>query len=359
MDNNQILENWKTFFISRGLNKEYQESYLTYIEKLLSKNIPVIFESEHLSLLLGRTTKYLNSVSFSPESHYREFKMKKRSGGYRTIDVPYPALLECQYWIYENILAKIKLNYCAHGFAKKKSIITNARIHLNQPELLKVDLENFFPSISKDRVIALFHRLGYSTEVSFYLASICCLNECLPQGAPTSPTLSNIISIKLDNRMLAFAKKFDLKYTRYADDLAISGEDLPVKFIDYISKIIEDEGFKVNSTKTKLYNGKGRRILTGVSISTDKMKAPKEYKKKLFQELYYINKHGLNSHMTKMKIRLPYYVNSLIGKLNYILSIEPDNEKAKEYRKQLIEIEKAHTHNILGIKAQLGPEKRQ
>lgn len=347
MDNKQIFENWKTYFINKGLNKEYQESYLSYIDKLLSKNIPIIFEIEHLSLLLGRTTKYLNSVSFSPESHYREFKMKKRSGGFRTIDVPYPALLECQYWIYENILSNIKLNYCAHGFARKKSIVTNAKIHLNQAELLKIDLENFFPSISKDRVIALFHRLGYSTEVSFYLASICCLNGCLPQGAPTSPALSNIISIKLDNRMLAFSRRFELKYTRYADDLAFSGEKLPIKFIEYITKIIEDEGFKVNSAKTQLYNGKGKRILTGVSISTDKLKAPKEYKKKLFQELYYINKHGLSSHMTKMKIRIPYYVNSLIGKLNYILSIEPENTKAKEYRKQLIEIEKAHTHNIV------------
>jgi hypothetical protein len=346
MDNKQIFENWKTFFINKGINNEYQEAYLSFIDKLLSKNIPIIFEIVHLSLLLGRTTKYLFSVSFSPESHYREFKMKKRSGGFRTIDVPYPALLECQYWIFENILSKVKLNYCAHGFAKKKSIITNAKVHLNQPELLKIDLENFFQSISKDRVIAFFHRLGYSTEVSFYLASICCLNECLPQGAPTSPALSNIISIKLDNRLLAFAKKFDLKYTRYADDLAFSGEKLPIKFIDYITKIVEDEGLRVNKAKTKLYNRKGKRILTGVSISTDKIKAPKEYKKKLFQELYYINKHGLNSHMTKKKIRFPYYINSLIGKLNYVLSIEPENKKAKDYKKQLIEeIEKVYIQN--------------
>ncbi len=145
--------------------------------------------------------------------------------------------------------------------------------------------------------------------------------------------------------MLAFAKKFNLKYTRYADDLAVSGEKLPARFIDYITNIIEDEGFKVNPTKTQLYNRKGKRILTGVSISTDKLKAPKEYKKKLFQELYYINKHGLNSHMTKMKIKIPYYVNSLIGKLNYVLSIEPENDKAKEYKKGLIEIKKAHTQN--------------
>lgn len=345
MDRNQILENWEKFFNSKGLDKKFQEAYLAYIDTILSKNLPIIFEIAHLSLLLGRTTSYLNTVAFSPESHYREFRMKKRSGGFRTIDVPYPALLECQYWIYENILSKIKLNYCAHGFARKKSIITNAKVHLNQPELLKIDLENFFPSISKDRVIALFHRLGYSTEVSFYLASICCVNKCLPQGAPTSPALSNIISIKLDNRILALAKKFDLKYTRYADDLAISGEKIPVKFIEYISSIIDDEGFKVNKTKTQLYNGGGKRILTGVSISTDKLKAPKEYKRKLFQELYYINKYGLNSHITKEKIRLPYYANSLIGKLNYVLNIEPGNTKAKAFRNNLVEMGKVYTHH--------------
>lgn len=346
MNKSQIYNNWKDFFINRGLNEDYQNSYLVYIDKLLSKNLPIIFEIEHLSLLLGRTNTYLNSVVFSPNSHYREFKIKKRSGGYRTIVVPFPALLECQYWIYENILSNIKLNYCAHGFVKKKSIITNAKIHLNQTELLKIDIKDFFPSISKDRIIALFHRIGYSTEVSFYLASICCLNECLPQGAPTSPALSNIISIKLDNRILAFAKKFELKYTRYADDLAISGLKLPTKLIEYLKNIIEDEGFKINSLKTQLYKKQGKRILTGVSISTDKLRAPKEYKKKVFQEIFYIKKYGLNSHITKKKIRIPYYVNSLIGKLNYILSIEKDNSKAKEYRTFLKGIENTHIHDI-------------
>lgn len=345
MSNVKTINKWKKFFKDRGLNESISQSYLEYIKSLLSRNLPIIFEPEHLSLLLGRTSSYLNSVTFSPESHYRNFKMKKRSGGYRDIDVPYPALLECQYWIYENILSKIKLNYCVHGFAKKKSIVTNAKIHLNQPELLKIDLEKFFPSISKNRVIAMFYRLGYPSEVAFYLASICCLDECLPQGAPTSPTISNIIAIRLDNRIFAFAKKFELKYTRYADDLAISGDKLPVKFIDYITKIIEDEGFKVNTSKTQLYNKKGKRILTGVSISTDKLKAPKEYKRKLFQEIHYINKFGLYSHVTKKKIRNPYYLNSIIGKLNYVLNIEPDNKKALGFRNQFIGIEKALTHN--------------
>lgn len=330
------LKNWEKFFFTKGLDDSLVKKYLVYIESLYSRNLPVIFEAEHLALLLGRTDSYLNSVVFSPKSHYRMFKLKKRRGGFREINVPFPALLECQYWIYHNILSNIPINYCAHGFAKKKSIITNAKVHLNQSILLKIDLKDFFPSISKDRVIALFHRLGYSPKLSFFLASICCLNDCLPQGAPTSPQLSNIVSIKLDKRLLAFAKKFELKYTRYADDIAISGDKIPVKFLDYISNIIVDEGFQINTNKTQLHNKKGKRILTGVSINSDIIKAPKDYKRRVFQEIYYVIKFGLLSHMSKKKIRNPNYLLSLIGKLNYIINIEPHNKKAHELRKKLI-----------------------
>ncbi len=345
MKHEKIISNWRHFFEKKGISVEFRKSYMLYVEYLVQRNLPVIFEIEHLSRLLGRTNIYLNSVVYSSSSHYRYFKLKKRTGSYREIAVPYPALLECQYWIYKNILQNVKINNCAHGFARKKSIITNAKIHVGSKELLKIDIKDYFPSITKNRGIAMFHRLGYPADVSFYLGSICCLADCLPQGAPTSPTISNIVSQMLDKRLFALAKKFDFKYTRYADDLAFSGESIPVKFIDYVNVIIKDEGFMVNTDKTKLYKNSGKRILTGVSISTNKLKAPKSYKRDLFQELHYIDKFGLNSHMSKRKIRNPYYLNSLIGKLNYIISIEPDCKKARDYLVKLIKLDKEHTHN--------------
>jgi RNA-directed DNA polymerase len=345
MSDNKIINQWKRYFSNRGIEENLQVSYIEYIKILLSKNLPIIFETEHLALLLSRNEKYMNSVVYSPESHYREFKLKKRKGGFRTIDAPYPALLECQKWIQKNILSRVKINYCAHGFAKKKSIVTNAQIHIQQEQLLKIDLKDFFPSIKKGRVIAMFCNLGYPTEVSFYLASICCLQDCLPQGAPTSPTISNIISLSLDNRIFSFCKKFDLKYTRYADDLAISGKRIPTKFIEYLENIIQTESFEINNSKTQLHKGKGKRILTGVAINTDIIRAPKTYKRKLFQSLHYIEKYGMNAHMSKLKIRNPHYLETMIGKLHYILSIEKENNKAKKYLNMLVEIEKARTHN--------------
>lgn len=344
-DYSVVYRKWEKYFSNRGLEENLQDSYLIYIDKLLSKNLPIIFESEHLSLLLGRNETYLNSVVHGAESHYRDFKLKKRNGGFRNISVPYPALLECQKWIYKNILTKVDISFYAHGFAKKKSIVTNAKIHLNQEHLLKMDLKDFFPSIKKGRVIAMFCELGYSTEVSFYLASICCENDCLPQGAPTSPSISNIISKRLDNRLFALCKKFDIKYTRYADDLAFSSANIPVRFIDYVKDIISTESFEINDSKTQLHKGKGKRIITGVAVNEKIAKAPKSYKRKLFQSLHYVEKFGLNSHRTKLKIRNPNYLESLIGKLNYVLAIEPNNDKAKKYLAMLIEIDKARTHN--------------
>ncbi|WP_190810109.1 reverse transcriptase family protein [Flagellimonas sp. S3867] len=346
MTNHKIIYNkWEDYFSNRGLEKNLLDSYLVYIDGLLTNNLPIIFESEHLSLLLGRNEVYLNSVVFSTELHYRDFKLRKRKGGFRIISVPYPALLECQKWIHKNILSKVKISPYAHGFAKKKSIVTNARKHTNQEHLLKIDLKDFFPSIKKGRVIAMFCKLGYSTEVSFYLASICCKMDCLPQGAPTSPSISNIIAKSLDNRLFALSQKFEIRYTRYADDLAFSGGNIPARFIDYVTEIVTTESFEINNSKTQLHKSKGKRIITGVAVNGEIVKAPKSYKRKLFQTLYYIEIFGLNSHRTKLKIRNPNYLESLIGKLNYVLTIEPDNSKAKNYLTMLIEIDKSRTHN--------------
>ncbi|MCI1785269.1 MAG: retron St85 family RNA-directed DNA polymerase [Bacteroidales bacterium] len=329
MESSQIIKKWESFYTDRGLEKELSDKYIKYITPLIEKDVPVIFNFTHLAKLLRRKNDYLASVVNSTSNHYREFKLKKRSGGFRNINAPYSALLEMQYWIYKNVLLKIPVHYCSHGFTKKKSIITNAKLHLNQNQLLKLDLSNFFPSIHLARVIKVFKSLGYTTNVSFYLASICCLNESLPQGAPTSPYLSNIIACDLDNRLIRFSKKFNLRYTRYADDLTFSGENISVKHIEYISKIVKEEGFNVNSNKTRLYKDGGRRIVTGISVADKVLKVPREYKRKLKQEIYYIEKYGLVSHIKKQKIKTPYYIESIIGKLNYWRSVEPNSEYVK------------------------------
>jgi RNA-directed DNA polymerase len=309
---------------------ELIDVYVGYLSPLLKNQVPIIFDFRHLCLLLERTPDYLASVINSSESHYRDFNIPKKSGGQRLIRAPYPALMECQNWIYQNILVKIKIHSAAQGFAFKKSIITNASIHINQIHFLKIDLKDFFPTIKINQVISVFKTLGYSHKVSFYLAAICCCDGELPQGAPTSPFLSNIIAKPLDHRLLSFSKRFDLKYTRYADDLAFSGDEIPVKYIEYITNIIIDAGFIVNQNKTVLQQNPGKRILTGISIADEKIQVPREYKRKLKQEVHYIRTFGLTSHIRKKKIKNPNYLFSIIGKLRFWLSVEKDNKYAKD-----------------------------
>lgn len=343
MSKTKIYNEWEDFFESRGLSEHIKTQYLDYISILLDNNTPIIFDFEHLSLLLGRQSKYLASVINSPENHYREFSIKKRSGGIRIITAPYPALLEMQYWIYNNILKHQSIHFSAHGFTSKKSIITNSKIHVGQNHLLKIDLKDFFPSIKLNRFISIFKQLGYPNIVSFYLASICSFEQSLPQGSPTSPVISNIVAKQLDNRLMGFSKRFDLKYTRYADDMTFSGESIPAIFIEYISNIIADEDFKVNKSKTRLYQKKCKKIVTGISVSDSEIKIPRNYKRSLKQELHYIHKYGLNSHISKKKIRKSNYLYSLIGKVNFWLSIEPKNEFAIRSKNELYKYLKGST----------------
>lgn len=321
---------WKSGFEKSGLKPELIEEYLLYIKPILKNDIPIIFDFNHLCMLLGRNQNYLASVVNSNLSHYREFEIPKRSGGKRKITAPLPALLECQSWIYENILTKVKIHYSAHGFTFNKSIISNSKVHVGQNHFLKIDLKDFFPSITINQVITVFKSLGYTHKVSFYLASICCYGDVLPQGAPTSPMLSNIVARSLDNRLMRYSKKFNLKYTRYADDLAFSGESIQVKHIEYITKIVNTCGFSVNEKKTFLQQEKHKRIITGISIAEDVIKVPREYKRKLKLEIHCIRKHGLLGHIRKHKIKNPDYLLSIIGKIHFWLSVEPDNLFARQ-----------------------------
>lgn len=328
MSKKTIINEWKRNFEKSGIRSDLIENYISYVAQLVKNNVPIIFDFNHLCLLLGRNHQYLASVINSNVSHYHDFKIPKRSGGLRSITAPYPALLECQEWIYQNILIKVKIHPAAQGFTFKKSIITNAKIHIGQEQFLKLDLKDFFPSITINQVITIFKSLGYTHKVSFYLAAICCYGEVLPQGAPTSPMLSNIVAISLDKRLMAFSKTNNLKYTRYADDLAFSGEQIPVKFIDYISNIITSCGFKVNEKKTILQQNKNKRILTGISIADSVIKIPREYKRNLKQEIHLIRKFGISTFIRRQKIKNPDYLLSIIGKIHFWLSVEPDNQFA-------------------------------
>lgn len=320
---------WLSYLHDRGVSSEITNEYSSYISVLIHKSLPVIFEAEHLSALLGLQHSELIKIINSPETYYRTFKIKKKKGGEREISSPLPSLLHCQQWIYREILSKSAVHDAAHGFKNERSIITNASLHLNKQCLLKMDIKDFFPSIPINWVIKLFYSLGYPKNISYYLSAICTLNGSLPQGAATSPCISNILLFSLDERLFRLSKKYNITYSRYADDMCFSGNYIPLLFSDIVSKIISSYGLETNSDKTQLLLKKGKRIVTGLSVSGETLKIPRNKKREIRQEVHYIKRFGYLSHAAKLKIRNPAYLDSLEGKLNFWLQVEPDNNFAK------------------------------
>lgn len=329
---------WRAYFKDRGIPSDISDVYISYARILYEKNQPVIFEFEHLSLLLGINVEPLSRMVASPSNFYREFYIPKRSGGKRKILAPHESLLLVQRWILENILEKIEIHQAAHGFCRGKSIKTNATIHLGSNCLLKMDLKNFFPSIPISWVINVFKDVGYAPNVAYYLASLCCHEEVLAQGAATSPALSNIILKSLDNRLSKLAERCLLKYSRYADDLTFSGNRIHHSFSEMITLIVLEYGLEVNSEKTRLKLHHGSRVVAGISIEGGRLSVPSKFKREVKNEVFFIRKFGILSHIANQKINNPNYLHSLLGKISFWLYIEPDDMKALAARNLVIEV---------------------
>lgn len=329
MHKDSQLINWANYLNNLERGKSYKPRYLNYISNLIEYNLPVIFELDHLAMLLGRSKQFVAAVIHDAKDFYHHFEIPKKRGGYRSIDSPYPSLLECQQWLNQHILNKVMIDEAAHGFVKGRSIVTNAREHLGCKELLKIDIKDFFPSIKQDRIRKLFQNIGYAPNVSKYLSSFCTLNGVLPQGAATSPTLSNIIFCVVDEELREITAARGLVYTRYADDIAISGDIVPPDLISQIRLILESHSFMLNDKKTIHIKGKGRKIITGLSVGGEELKIPKEAKRELRKEAHHLITKGFETHSERIKTNNILYIESLLGRLIFWSYVEPDNHYAR------------------------------
>lgn len=277
--------------------------------------------------LLQIKEEELRTILDKIPAQYKYFSLRKRSGGYRQINVPGKLLMSIQQTIYHRILISTPIHPAAMGFKQGVSISENARAHLGKPCVLKVDLHDFFPSIRYIRIRAVFEEMGYPAPVARTLAELCCLKRKLPQGAPTSPALSNIVAISLDKKMEVLARNHGLTYTRYADDLTFSGDTLsPDLLLPSIKQIVEEEGFTLNEKKTRFLSAHKRKIITGVSISSGvKLTIPRAKKREIRKAVHFILTKGLKEHQARIGSTDPVYLKRLLGYLAYWHSIEPDN----------------------------------
>ncbi len=295
-----------------GVEDDYLSCLIDHGRAIQEKKAPVIFSLAHLAKCSSTLYSDLhNFVSRKPRTKdfpYRHFPIKKRSGGTRWISVPVSPLWAVQSWIVKNILVDVVPHHCSHAYAAGCSPKKNAQEHCRANWLLKLDVEDFFGNVSEKQVFHVFRSLNYTPLLSFEMARLCTkLGKhtkgsrwhsdfkwveigryycgkvgCLPQGAPTSPMLSNLVSISMDEKLYQLATQHRANYTRYADDLtfsfASSSRSEVSAFKSQVISIVRQSGFPVNASKTKIVPPGARKIVTGLIVNETSPSLKKEYR---------------------------------------------------------------------------------
>jgi RNA-directed DNA polymerase len=243
-----------------------------FLDKLFGRKktaaAPARFDMDELSRRLGMDANLL--VGLRPE--YRRFTVPKRNSSLREILAPSDDLKKLQRLVLRRLLGRLSAHGAVHGFERGRSIVTNASAHVGRAVVLRLDLKDFFTSTSAKRVEEYFLAIGWSERCAELLSNICTHKGGLPQGAPTSPRLSNLINFRLDARLNALAKKCAANYTRYADDLTFSFDDASHarvnSMIHFVKQIVADEGYKLHlHAKLKIQRRHERQRVTGLVVN--------------------------------------------------------------------------------------------
>ncbi|SMO63032.1 reverse transcriptase family protein [Melghirimyces algeriensis] len=330
--------------VSGGLqNTEYEEA------KLRKNGLPVIGSALQLAEEMNIPLQRLKWLTYHRNTatlcHYHRFTIPKRSGGKREISAPKRSLRQAQEWVKHQLLDRLPIHPAACGFVPGKSTLVNARQHLGQSVVVKMDLKDFFPSITFRRVKGLFQSsFGYSESVSTLLALLCTEpprkevefdgtyyyvamgDRQLPQGACTSPTLTNILCRRLDRRLQGLASKFGFQYSRYADDLTFSCSKHDAEklggLINGARSIIQSEGFKTNEKKTRILRDTNRQTVTGIVVNQKPNIRRKELRR--FRALLHrVEINGLNE---ENRDNHPNFWEYISGTAGYIRMVRPDLE---------------------------------
>lgn len=266
-------------------------------------------------------------------SGYVEFEVAKRTGGVRRISAPRAKLKAVQRALLDKLLAHMPAHEAAHGFIEGRSTVSNAAPHVGATVVVRVDLEDFFPTVHYRRVQGLFEAHGYSEEVSRLLAGLTTHRPklpdgtvvwpgALPQGAPTSPAIANLVCRRLDARLTALARRMGATYTRYADDLSFSFRDPPERlgrFLWWVNAILQQEGFSENGAKRRVMRRALRQRVTGLTVN-QRVSIPREDRRRFKAILTNCRHHGVASQARGR----PDFERWLEGYAAYVRMVHPE-----------------------------------
>ena len=290
---------------------------------------------------LGFSTRTLYTAANHMHRHYHSVRIPKGNGEYRQLYVPSEALKMLQRCINTRLLSLEEISPYATAYKAGGSTKMNAKLHIGKPVLLKLDIKHFFDNIGYNLLKEnVFTEKRYSEQIRSLLSILCLYMGALPQGAPTSPTISNIIMRDFDNTVGEWCREKGIAYTRYCDDMTFSGDFEPQEVIKLVKRELKKLDLSLNKKKTVVVRKGQKQTVTGIVVN-EKLSIPNSYKKQIRQEMYYCMKFGVVSHLEKANIpETPEtYIPKLLGRINYVLSIEPNNADMKKYRAWLMENE--------------------
>jgi retron-type reverse transcriptase len=340
-------------FLGRGVSGGLSDRRAN-VEKLQRLQLPVLATPADLATALNLPIPRLRWLAFHAETatvtHYVRFQVPKKSGGMRELSAPHRDLAAAQQWILANILEKIPTHDAVHGFVPGRGTMSNAVPHVGRANVVNLDLKEFFPSITFPRVKGIFQELGFSPAVATVLSLLC--TECprrkveyvgkpffvatgprgLPQGACTSPALSNLLARRMDSRLAGLSKKLGFTYTRYADDLTFSADGEAAAKTAYllarVRHIVADESLTVNEKKTRVQRPGRRQTVTAIVVNK-RPNVPRRLRRRLRAILHQAKKSGLAAQNRDHRDNFEYWLGGMIA---YVQMVNP--EKGKRLREE-------------------------
>lgn len=339
-------------FLGRSVSAGLADRH-SNLEKLAQLKLPQLSAPADVAKWLNISVPRLRWLAFHSEAatrtHYFTFSVPKKSGGMRTISAPHRDLAATQRLVFQEILAAVPTHDSAHGFVQGRSTVTNALQHVGAEVLINVDLKEFFPTINFHRVAGLFRSFGYSAAVATILGLLCTESKrqtvrfagktlhvahaapSLPQGACTSPAISNLVSRNLDKRFAGFAAKLGWSYTRYADDLSFSVRHMdgqvPDKLVGYllakIRHVCEEEGFVINPKKTRVLRNHTQQSVTGIVVN-DRPGINRKLVRRIRSILHHAKTEGLESQNREQHSNFRGWIT---GMISYIEMVNPAQAK--------------------------------
>ena len=316
--------------------------------KLSARGLPLANTPAELATQLDVSLATLRWLTFHREAaplvHYHRYEVPKKVGGTRLISAPKPSLAAVQRAVQLEILSKIELEPEAHGFVPGRSTLTNAAPHVRKKVVINMDLRDFFPTVSFLRVRGMFRSFGYSGSVATMLALLCtepprvaetlagksvhvAIGERrLPQGACTSPTITNVICRRLDRRLRGHADRYGYSYTRYADDLTFSSAatDRVGALLAGARRIIRDEGFLEHEEKTRIMRRGRAQLVTGLTVN-DKVSLSRQRRRELRAILHNTVRAGLSK---ENRANHPNFAAYLSGCVAYLRMVDPAHSES-------------------------------